>query len=159
MDQETNPNCLALQKEQMNLISSVSQVQGVSRRFLVAFEYEDENFFSKSPSFEDVKINLNRIAWSIKNSMSRCGNDLISIDDNDSYTLALLYSIMSRAYSMTMTYEEREFETIAKYAGAIDVEEMMIPVNDFISPMYIDTRISPKYILVDGLYYMFLYID
>lgn len=159
MDQETNPNCLALQKEQMNLISSVSQVQGVSRRFLIAFEYEDENFFSKSPSFEDVKINLNRIAWSIKNSMSRCGNDLISIDDNDSYTLALLYSIMSRAYSMTMTYEEREFETIAKYAGAIDVEEMMIPVNDFISPMYIDTRISPKYILVDGLYYMFLYID
>ena len=87
MDQETNPNCLALQKEQMNLISSVSQVQGVSRRFLVAFEYEDENFFSKSPSFEDVKINLNRIAWSIKNSMSRCGNDLISIDDNEQRNL------------------------------------------------------------------------
>lgn len=159
MKEETNPNCVSLQKEQIELITGVSRVQGVSRRFLLAFEYEDESFFSKRPSFEEIRRDLDRIAWGIRSAMAGCGNELISADGDDRYTLSLLYSILSRASSTASPYDTREFETLARYAGAVDRGEMKIPVNDLIAPGYIDTRQSPKYILVDGLYYMFLYVD
>ena len=50
-------------------------------------------------------------------------------------------------------------ETLARYASSINRDEIKIPINDFIAPMFVDTRVSPRYMLVDGLYYMFLYID
>ena len=159
MQVESNPKCLELQNEQIALIKSVGEVQGITRRFLVCFEYEEEGFMTKRPSFAEIARSLNTTAWNIKNSMQRCGNDVVSVDHSDEYTLSVLYSIMCRAQSSIMSYEQKEFETVARYAGTIDESTMTIPINDFISPPFIDTKASPKYIVVDGLYYMYCYID
>ncbi len=158
---ETNENCRRLQEEQINLIMDVGATQGVSRRFFLAFAYEDKGGFKKRPSFKQVVATLNQQAYAIRSAMELSGNEMLSVDNDDNYTLEALYSIMSRAQSNEYYFDDRKFEVMARYASAdfIDYSKSIhIPVNDFIAPEFIDIKSSPKYMIIDDMYYMFCYL-
>ncbi len=70
---------------------------------------------------------------------------------------------MSRAQSEERPFEQRQADVVARYAGADNIDflahpNIQLPVNDFIAPEYIDTEASPKYIVIDGTYYLFCYL-
>ena len=158
---EKEAGCRRLQQDQMDLIRSVSTIQGVSRRFFVAFEYEEKAGLQRRPSFEQVASSLNREGRGIRAALEPCGNELISRDHDDEYTLNVLYSIMARSEAKQRPFEAREYEVIARYASAPNLDfskPMYIPVNDFIAPTVIDTKASPKFLVIDDLYYMFCYL-
>lgn len=160
---EKNPNCRRLQQEQIELIRSYGSTQGVSRRFFIAYQYEDpsHSVIKKRPSFDDVKLSLNRQGMNIRNALELCGNEQVSIDDDDEYTLSTLYDIMSRAQSERIPFEDKEVEVVARYASATNVDfskPIHLPVNDFIAPKFINDKQNPNYIFIDGLYYMFCYL-
>ena len=160
MEQETSPGCRKLQRDQMELISSVSAHQGISRKFYVAFEYEQPAGLQHSPTFEQVKSQLEREARSIAVSMNQCGNEVLSRNTSE-YVLEQLYSILCRREAQVRSFEEREFEVISRYVehyGPTVVNEHYIPINDFICPRSIDAKASARHLVVDGLYYMFCYI-
>lgn len=160
MEQEENEGCRRLQRDQINLISSVSAQQGISRKFYVAFEYEEPLGVKHSPSFEQVKSQLERETKSIASSMSQCGNELLSRDTSE-YVLEQLYSIMCRREAEERPYGDREFEVISRYVehyGPSIINDHYIPINDFICPKSIDAKSSPRYLVIDGLYYMFCYV-
>ena len=160
MERETNAKCRRLQEEQIQLIQRVSAIQGVSRRFIVAFEYVERVGLSHSPTFEQIRSELNQSANNIKSALDQCGNECISKDYDDEYILQLLYSIMCRNEADHRDFEMRENDVIMRYASEnlSTSQDLFIPVNDFICPSVIDTRTSPNYIIVDGLYYTFLYL-
>lgn len=158
---EKNNHCKRLQQEQINLISSVGSTQGVSRRFFLIFEYEQKTGFQHRPTFDQVKQELEKEARNIAVDLEDCGNEFISVNSSDEYVLEVLYSIMSRSESSIRSARDREYEVIGRYAaGQMDFsrKDLHIPINDFIAPAIIDDRSSPRYLVVDDLFYMYCYI-
>lgn len=160
MQAEENEGCRKLQREQIELIRSVSYEQGVSRRFFLAFRFEDAGGFQKRPSFREIKAILERDAYTIQNLLEGCGNVIVSDGNNDEYILKTLYEIICRNESSYKSFEEKSDEVVGRYATLPEDEfsNVIIPVNDFIAPQYINSSKSPNCIEVDGLYYMFCYL-
>ena len=118
---------------------------------------------TRSPSFREIRSTIDRQAEGIRQTMALCGNEMISKENDDQYILEALYSIMSRAQSEERPFEQRQADVVARYAGADNIDflahpNIQLPVNDFIAPEYIDTEASPKYIVIDGTYYLFCYL-
>lgn len=163
MESEPHEGVRDLMQEQMEMIAETGARQGVSRRFFVAFPYESTSGLSRSPSFRQIRDTLERQGEGISNALALLGNDVISKEKDDTYILSTLYNIMSRKQSEQIPFETRQLEVIARYADSefidfINNPNIQLPVNDFIAPQYIDAQMSPSYIVVDDLYYMFCYL-
>lgn len=160
METEENDNCIKLQSEQIELIQNVGAREGVSRRFFIIFQYEEPSGFKKSSTFNEIKAALNTAAFRIQQMLIRCDNDVIHLSE-DEEILRVLYSIMCKSESEQKSFDIRMYETISRYLADESYnanKESYIPINDFIAPQSIDTRESPKYIVIDGIYYTFAYI-
>lgn len=148
-----------LQLDQMQLINETGKTQGVSRRFYISYEYEENDTFSRRADFESVKKVVNTTAAGIAASMEICGNTVIS-DDSKDYILSILYSCMCKSESRKKSFTEHKQKIISRYQekyGNNFVEEQ-IPINDFIAPARIDFSVSPTYALIDGKYTMYAFI-
>lgn len=159
---EKNPRCVQMQKEQANLIASIGVVAGTTRHYYVIFEYEQPIGMKKSPSFEEVSASLNMSAANVRSMLLLCGNRQVSKDKDDEWTLNALYNIVCRAQSDQVSFRSHMADVLAAYASNPGVSfgpDAILPVNDFIAPSYIDPGRSPKYIVVDDLYYAFLLVD
>lgn len=164
MESERYVTCRNLQAGLKDYIYRMSSAQGVARRFFIDFEFEESEGFKLKhrPSFNDIYFELNRTSALIRTALERCGNRQVSIDDSDEYTYSALHAIMSRAESSVYPFaEHRQWDVMARYGmnQSIDFSQSVyIPPNDFFCPERIDNRSSPRYIEIDGLYYMFCYI-
>ena len=162
MTTEENENCRNMQEEQIRLIRQIGAQGGVSRRFFIMFEYEQPVGVYKRPPFEDIYAELETTAFRIANVLAGCGNEVISPQGDDMYTLEVLYSIFCRGDHGEKAFERKFKEVVTRYMADesfdTDAENSYIPVNDFICPATIDSVISPKYIVVDGVYYSFAYL-
>ena len=160
IETEQNKNCRTLQKEQIDLIKSVSSKEGVSRRFFIIFEYSESVGLKKTPSFYEIKADLDTTALRIQNMLFRCGNEVMPLE-NDEDICEVLYTIMAKSESEKKPFETRMNEVISKYLADENYDpdkEAYVPINDYIAPLSIDTKTSPKYIKIDDVYYSFGYI-
>lgn len=157
IETEENHNCRVLQNEQKNLIRHVSSRGGVTRRFFIIFKYSDSSGFKKSPSLEEISYELQTSAVRIQNMLSQCGNEVTIYNDDDEI-MSILHTIMCRKESETQGFEKRLIDTVARYLATDFDDDNYVPVNEFICPSRIDTKTSPKYIIVDGVYYSFAYL-
>lgn len=162
MDSEKNEDCRTLQEEQIELISQLGARGGVSRRFMVALEYEQPFGLSKRPSFEEVCSSLETTAARIANVLEPIGNEVLSPVGDDIYTLETLWSIMCRKEAAEYSFDEKIKSVVARYVANSDVDlehdDVYIPVNEFICPNEINSAFSPKILKADGMYYSFAYL-
>ena len=160
MKTEESKGCKILQEDQINFIDTVS-AQGISRRFFLAFKYEEPEGFKHHTTFEKIRQQLNITGRSIAASLEACGNEQVSIDDSSDYTLSALYTIMCREQAQTISFDSKKQDVVNRYAElakAKNMDKVFIPVNDFISPNKIEVGKAINYMIVDGLYYMFCYL-
>lgn len=160
---EKNEGTRELMREQIDMMSEFGTSQGVSRRFFLAFQYEEEEGFAhRSPSWNEIRSTITRQEDAIRSNLRACGNIMISRPHDDVYVLSTLYDIMSRAQSANHPFDERMADVVARYTAAnIDFTRdsaAHLPVNDVLAPYCIDTESSPRYIIVDGIYYMCCYL-
>ena len=142
ISEESDKNCRVLQKDQLELIERVGS-EGVSRSFYIIYEYNNSNRgIGKKPTFQDIRYDLETTA-------------------PDEFVLRTVYNIFCRKQAMEMTYNDHAMQIITNKAllseGNSD-DDVFIPVADLISPTMINTKRSPKYVIIDGLYYAFGYI-
>ena len=156
---EDSEECRKLQQDQIEMLERISQTQGVTRRFLVSFPFEDTGGLRKTPSFEEIKLELDRQARSIQLSMESCGNALISIDEKD-YTLSVLYNAICKSQSDAIPWEIRKEAIDLNYQEQFGPETNLtrIPVADYLAPDQIELAPSPNYIIIDGKYTSFCYL-
>lgn len=162
MSTEADANCLELQRQQIRLIQRLGSSGGVSRRFVVAFEYEQPPGLMKRPPFEEIRADLEMTARRIADVLEPCGNEVTNEPGDDIHALELLYTVFCREEATNSTFEKRLTNVVARYMANNDYdpdnENAYIPVNDLICPKEIDAATSPNYIVVDGTYYSFGYI-
>lgn len=161
ISEESDKNCRVLQKDQLELIERVGS-EGVSRSFYIIYEYNNSNRgIGKKPTFQDIRYDLETTAAKVREMLTFCGNDVVDIVDPDEFVLRTVYNIFCRKQAMEMTYNDHAMQIITNKAllseGNSD-DDVFIPVADLISPTMINTKRSPKYVIIDGLYYAFGYI-
>lgn len=155
---ETNPKCRQMQEQSMNQIK-LDSYNGVSRRFLIAFQFDGDSGL-RSPSWNTIRSKLYFTANQIASMLSSnpCNNLLLSPIGSTEHTLDILYNCVCRREAELKPFDIKVQDTVASHIVEQGYNEnMYIPVNDFISPQKIDaTHFS--YLEVDNKYYRHAYI-
>ena len=159
MEREASAECRKLQKDQMDMLERISRTQGVTRRFFVSFPFEDVGGFRKTPSFREVKRDLDKQARSLQMAMESCGNSMISSEDRD-YALSALFTTICKSQSDSIPWEERKLAIELNYRERFgdSVNLNRIPVADYFAPDEIDSSFSPNYMIIDKKYITYCYL-
>lgn len=157
---ETIPQCKQLQIDQARLINEMRE-RGITTDFFLIYEYFHEG--SGTPTYEEIVHSMDDMQAVIRGELIRCGNSLITPTDKTPMDVQLeyLYMVFSRSQAQNMSFSERKNKMVLNMLaekGLSENEELVIAPANLISPRLINDRFSSSQILVDDLYYSFLYI-
>ncbi len=149
MEKETDESCRRLQRDYLKLINRIGSKEATTRRFFIAFEYENGGRRVKNDESEAVAA-LQTAARTAVNYLKQCGNKVIIPDNEDEFTADILYGIICRDESFKKPLAEKVAETAARYI-AVGKSTDNIPVTEFLSPEHTDLT-HGRYIKTGALY-------
>ena len=159
LKREDNPRCKELSEGYIGLIRDVGSREALTRRFFLIFQYED---FQRTDDFSKIYGMLQTAEQNARAYFNQCGNAIVQPQNEDEATAEILYMYFNRRSCTDESFADRVQRIIldrmkleGKTLGIDPVPE--IPITDFIAPRGIDLTKS-SYIIMDGLYYTFLYI-
>jgi len=159
LKREDNPRCKELSEGYIGLIRDVGSREALTRRFFLIFQFED---FQRTDDFGKIYGMLQAAEQNARAYFAQCGNNILQPQNEDEAVAEILYMYFNRRSCTDEPFSERVQRIILdrmkmedKTLGVDPIPE--IPILDFISPRGIDFAKS-SYIIMDGLYYSFLYI-
>lgn len=157
MAQEENEMCRKLQEDYIGLLQDVGLKEAVSRRFFMIFEY-DPSEGEKNAQEADIQAALEGVADTAKQYLGRCGNEVVLPERPTQFTMELLYRLLNRKNGIRVPFTERINDVAAWYIKENGKESVpQIPVTEYFAPRELDLT-HPNFLVMNGLYYTFLYI-
>ena len=158
MAQETNEQCRLMQEDYLQFIQQICSREAVTRRFFLVFEYEPWSNARRTDEEGEAIGSLQSAVHTASNYLRQCGNEVVLPDNEDEFTIDVLYNLLCRNESATKPLPVRAKEVVAQYlANGREAEIDHIPAGEFIAPTGIDFT-HGRYICIDGLYYAYLLI-
>ena len=158
MAQETNGQCRLMQEDYLQFIQQICSREAVTRRFFLVFEYEPWSNARRTDEEGEAIGSLQSAVHTASNYLRQCGNEVVLPDNEDEFTIDVLYNLLCRNESATKPLPVRAKEVVAQYlANGREAEIDHIPAGEFIAPTGIDFT-HGRYICIDGLYYAYLLI-
>ena len=149
MEKETDESCRRLQRDYLKLINRIGSKEATTRRFFIAFEYENVGRRVKNEESEAV-ASLQTAARTAVNYLKQCGNKVIIPDNEYEFTADILYGIICRDESLKKPLAEKVAETAARYIAEGKSTDN-IAVTEFLSPEHTDLT-HGRYIKTGALY-------
>ncbi len=158
MAQETNGQCRLMQEDYLQFIQQICSREAVTRRFFLVFEYEPWSNARRTDEEGEAIGSLQSAVHTASNYLRQCGNELVLPDNEDEFTIDVLYNLLCRNESAANPLPVRAKEVVAQYlADGRESDIDHIPAGEFIAPRSIDFT-HGRYICIDGLYYAYLLI-
>ena len=153
---ETNEQCRLMQEDYLRFVQQIGSREAVTRRFFLIFEYESWYNARKQDEESEAIASLQSAVHTASNYLRQCGNEVIVPENEDAFTVDILYNLLCRNESILKPLKERVQDITDKYKnnGLTDAAKE-IPAAEFFSPQRIDFT-HGNHIVVDGLYYAFL---
>ena len=117
MEQETDPHCRILQEDYLKLIDRLGSREATTRRFFIIFEYEALGGRRGNEENEAI-ASLQTAARTAVNYLKQCGNEVLTPDNEDEFTVEALYSILCRQNSSRVPLPVRVQEILTQYLAA-----------------------------------------
>ena len=155
METETDEGCRMLQEDYLNLINRIGSKEATTRRFFIAFEYEQIGRRGGNEEADAIS-SLQIAARTAANYLKQCGNEVLMPENEDEFTVDVLYNILCRQISSDIPLPHRVQDIVSKYVAA-GKDTNAIPCTEFFAPDKLDFT-HGKYICVDGLYHSYLLI-
>lgn len=155
MELETDPNCRMLQEDYLHLINRIGSKEATTRRFFIAFEYEQIGRRGANEE-SDAISSLQIAARTAANYLKQCGNEVLMPENEDEFTVDVLYNILCRQSSADIPLAHRVQDIVSKYIAA-GKDTNTIPCSEFFAPKRLDFT-HGKHICIDGLYHSYLLI-
>ena len=161
LEVEENLKCRELGEDYIRLIQDIGNREALTRRFLLIFQYETIDRAS-SDDYGKIYSMLQTAAQNAKAYFIQCGNTIVEPQDPDEATAEILYQYFNRQSCIEEPFSSRVqrvvMDTMAAKNKVIGLDPVPnIRISHFIAPRGIDLSHS-NYIVMDGLYYSFLYI-
>ena len=91
MNKESDPNCRMLQEDYLDLISKIGSKEATTRRFFIIFEYEQ--YGRRGNEEADAVSSLHTATRTATSYLKQCGNEVLAYENEDEFTVDVLYSI------------------------------------------------------------------
>ena len=158
MAYEENEQCRLMQEDYLNFVQQVGSREAVTRRFFLIFEYEPWANTRRSEQEDEAIQSLQSAVHTASNYLRQCGNEVIVPENEDEFTVDVLYNLLCRNESAVKPLSVRAQEVVAQYMEQGRENEIdHIPAAEFAAPRSIDFS-HGRYICMDGLYYAYLLI-
>ncbi len=161
LEEEENEQCKSLGEGYIRLIKDVGSREALTRRFFLIFQYEELRR-GDNEDFSQIYGMLQTAEQNAKAYFLQCGNSILQPKDPDEATAEILYMFFNRHSCVDEPFSSRVnrvvVDTMAAKNKIIGVDQIPpIRMAHFLSPRGIDLT-HYNYIIMDGLYYSFLYI-
>lgn len=158
MAHEENEQCRLMQEDYLNFVQQVGSREAVTRRFFLIFDYEPWANTRRSEQEDEAIQSLQSAVHTASNYLRQCGNEVIAPENEDEFTVDVLYNLLCRNESAVKPLSVRAQEVVAQYMEHGRENEIdHIPAAEFAAPRSIDFS-HGRYICMDGLYYAYLLI-
>lgn len=161
LDYEENEQCKHLGEGYLKLIKDVGSREALTRRFFLIFQYEDMHR-TDSDDISKIYGALQTAEHTARAYFLQCGNSILQPQDPDEATAEILYMFFNRRSCVDEPFSSRVnrvvVDTMAAKNKIIGIDPVPhIKITNFLAPRGVNLKHS-NYIIMDGLYYSFLYI-
>ncbi len=161
LEDEENEQCKQLGEGYLNLIKDVGSREALTRRFFLIFQYEDMHH-TDSDDIGKIYGALQTAEHTARAYFLQCGNSILQPKDPDEATAEILYMFFNRRSCVDEPFSSRVNRVVVDAMAAknkvIGIDSVPhIKMVNFLAPRGIFLKHS-NYIVMDGLYYSFLYI-
>lgn len=160
LEHEANAQCRAMGDDYIRLIRDVGSREALTRRFFLIFEYE--SLRGDGDDYAKIYSMLQTAEQTARAYFNQCGNSIVRPSDPDEATAEILYMFFNRRSCVDEPFPSRVnrvvVDTMAARGKIIGLDPVPhIRIANFLAPRGIDLT-HYNYIVMDGLYYSFLYI-
>lgn len=161
MATEESEQCKKLSEGYIRLIKDVGSREALTRRFFLIFRYEELRR-NENSDYGQICSTLLTAEQNARAYFMQCGNNILQPKDPDEATAEILYMFFNRHSCVEEPFHSRVdrivLDTMAAKNKVIGIDPIPhIRMAHFIAPRGIDLM-HRNYIIMDGLYYSFLYI-
>ena len=161
METEGSEQCKKLSEGYIRLIKDVGSREALTRRFFLIFRYEELRR-NENSDYGQICSTLLTAEQNARAYFMQCGNNILQPKDPDEATAEILYMFFNRRSCVEEPFHSRVdrivLDTMAAKNKVIGIDPIPhIRMAHFIAPRGIDLM-HRNYIIMDGLYYSFLYI-
>lgn len=161
MDTEESEQCKKLSEGYIRLIKDVGSREALTRRFFLIFRYEELRR-NENSDYGQICSTLLTAEQNARAYFMQCGNNILQPKDPDEATAEILHMFFNRRSCVEEPFHSRVdrivLDTMAAKNKVIGIDPVPhIRMAHFIAPRGIDLT-HRNYIIMDGLYYSFLYI-
>ena len=161
METEESEQCKKLSEGYIRLIKDVGSREALTRRFFLIFRYEELRR-NENSDYGQICSTLLTAEQNARAYFMQCGNNILQPRDPDEATAEILYMFFNRRSCEEEPFHSRVdrivLDTMAAKNKVIGIDPVPhIRMAHFIAPRGIDLT-HRNYIIMDGLYYSFLYI-
>lgn len=161
METEESEQCKKLSEGYIRLIKDVGSREALTRRFFLIFRYEELRR-NENSDYGQICSTLLTTEQNARAYFMQCGNNILQPKDPDEATAEILYMFFNRRSCVEEPFHSRVdrivLDTMAAKNKVIGIDPVPhIRMAHFIAPRGIDLT-HRNYIIMDGLYYSFLYI-
>lgn len=161
MATEESEQCKKLSEGYIRLIKDVGSREALTRRFFLIFRYEELRR-NENSDYGQICSTLLTAEQNARAYFMQCGNNILQPKDPDEATAEILYMFFNRHSCVEEPFHSRVdrivLDTMAAKNKVIGIDPIPhIRMAHFIAPRGIDLT-HRNYIIMDGLYYSFLYI-
>lgn len=158
---EESEQCKKLSDGYIRLIKDVGSREALTRRFFLIFRYEELRR-NENSDYGQICSTLLTAEQNARAYFMQCGNNILQPKDPDEATAEILYMFFNRRSCVEEPFHSRVdrivLDTMAAKNKVIGIDPVPhIRMAHFIAPRGIDLT-HRNYIIMDGLYYSFLYI-
>ena len=158
---EESEQCKKLSEGYIRLIKDVGSREALTRRFFLIFRYEELRR-NENSDYGHICSTLLTAEQNARAYFMQCGNNILQPKDPDEATAEILYMFFNRRSCIEEPFHSRVdrivLDTMAAKNKVIGIDPVPhIRMAHFIAPRGIDLT-HRNYIIMDGLYYSFLYI-
>lgn len=158
---EESEQCKKLSEGYIRLIKDVGSREALTRRFFLIFRYEELRR-NENSDYGQICSTLLTAEQNARAYFMQCGNNILQSKDPDEATAEILYMFFNRRSCVEEPFHSRVdhivLDTMAAKNKVIGIDPIPhIRMAHFIAPRGIDLT-HRNYIIMDGLYYSFLYI-
>ena len=160
-EDEESEQCRRLGEGYIRLIKDVGSREALTRRFFLIFQYEELRR-GDGEDFSQIYAMLQTAEQNARAYFLQCGNSILQPKNPDEQTAEILYMFFNRRSCVEEPFSSRVnrvvVDTMAARKKIIGIDPVPhIKVSHFLCPRGIDLT-HYNYIVMDGLYYSFLYI-
>lgn len=158
---EESEQCKKLSEGYIRLIKDVGSREALTRRFFLIFRYEELRR-NENSDYGQICSTLLTAEQNARAYFMQCGNNILQSKAPDEATAEILYMFFNRRSCVEEPFHSRVdrivLDTMAAKNKVIGIDPIPhIRMAHFIAPRGIDLT-HRNYIIMDGLYYSFLYI-